>query len=43
VRPEEIKALRTERDQLIAVLPHARPRLDSLRLVTSTDFMSLRR
>ena len=43
VRPEEIQALRDERAQLLAVLPNARPRLDSLRLVTSADFLSLRR
>jgi ATP-dependent helicase HepA len=43
VRPEEIQALRDEREQLLAVLPTARPRLDSLRLVTSADFLSLRR
>ena len=43
VRPEEIQALRDEREALLAVLPNARPRLDSLRLVTSADFLSLRR
>ena len=43
VRPQEIQALRDERDQLLAVLPNARPRLDSVRLVTSADFLSLRR
>ena len=43
VRPAEINALREERDQLLALLPNARPRLDSLRLVTSADFLSLRR
>jgi ATP-dependent helicase HepA len=43
VRPQEIQALRDERDQLLAVLPNARPRLDSIRLVTSADFLSLRR
>jgi ATP-dependent helicase HepA len=43
VRPEEIAALRGEHEQLLAVLPGARPRLDSLRLVTSADFLSLRR
>jgi ATP-dependent helicase HepA len=43
VRAEEVQALRDEREQLLAVLPNARPRLDSLRLVTSTDFLSLRR
>ena len=43
VRPEEIAALEKEREQLLAVLPTARPRLDSLRLVASTDFLQLRR
>jgi ATP-dependent helicase HepA len=43
VRPEEIAALEKERDDLLAVLPTARPRLDSLRLVASTDFLQLRR
>ena len=43
VRPEEIALLRDEREALRTVLPLARPRLDSLRLVTSTDFLSLRR
>jgi ATP-dependent helicase HepA len=43
VRPEEIAALEKERDELLAILPTARPRLDSLRLVASTDFLQLRR
>ena len=43
VRPEEIEALRREREQLLALLPTARPRLDALRLVTSPDVLSLRR
>ena len=43
VRAEEIQALRDEREQLLAVLPNARPRLDSVRLVASADFLSLRR
>ncbi len=43
VREDEIQALRDERSQLLAVLPNARPRLDSLRLVASADFLSLRR
>ena len=43
VRAEEIQALRAEREQLLAVLPNARPRLDSLRLVASADFLALRR
>lgn len=43
VRPEEIAALENEREQLLAILPTARPRLDSLRLVASTDFLQLRR
>jgi ATP-dependent helicase HepA len=43
VRPAEIEALRSEREQLQAALPAARPRLDALRLVASPDFLSLRR
>ncbi|MBW8366927.1 MAG: RNA polymerase-associated protein RapA [Arenimonas sp.] len=43
VRPEEIAQLERERDQVLAILPTARPRLDSLRLVASTDFLQLRR
>ena len=43
VRPEEIEALRGDRGHLLTLLPSARPRLDSLRLVTSPDFLSLRR
>ena len=43
VRHEEITALEQEREQLLAILPTARPRLDSLRLVASTDFLQLRR
>ncbi|PZO08469.1 MAG: RNA polymerase-associated protein RapA [Lysobacteraceae bacterium] len=43
VRPEEIAKLEKERDELLAILPTARPRLDSLRLVASTDFLQLRR
>ena len=43
VRPAEIEALREERRRLLEVLPTARPRLDALRLVTSADFLSLRR
>jgi ATP-dependent helicase HepA len=42
VRPQEIERLREERDQLLALLPQARPRLDALRLVASPDFLSLR-
>lgn len=43
VRPEEIAALEAERLAVLAALPTARPRLDSLRLVASTDFLQLRR
>jgi ATP-dependent helicase HepA len=43
VRPEEIAMLEKERDAVLAALPTARPRLDSLRLVASTDFLQLRR
>ncbi|MBB5208268.1 RNA polymerase-associated protein RapA [Chiayiivirga flava] len=42
VHPEEIVALREEREALLAVLPTARPRLDALRLVASPDFLALR-
>ena len=37
------RQLEQEREQLLAILPTARPRLDSLRLVASTDFLQLRR
>ncbi|KFN44905.1 RNA polymerase-associated protein RapA [Arenimonas oryziterrae] len=43
VRAEEIAALADERERLLTALPTARPRLDSLRLVASADFLSLRR
>jgi ATP-dependent helicase HepA len=43
VHPAEIEALRTEREQLLALLPAARPRLDALRLVASPDFLSMGR
>jgi ATP-dependent helicase HepA len=43
VRPSEIAALEAEREAVLAALPTARPRLDSLRLVASTDFLQLRR
>ncbi|MGH8029123.1 MAG: helicase-related protein, partial [Arenimonas sp.] len=43
VRTEELDALRTERERLLAALPTARPRLDALRLIASPDFLSLRR
>ena len=43
VRPAEIAALEAEREAVLAALPTARPRLDSLRLVASTDFLQLRR
>jgi len=43
VRPGEIQALEQERDAILAALPGARPRLDSLRLVVSPDFLQLRR
>lgn len=43
VRPEELAALQAERDAVLAALPTARPRIDSLRLVVSPDFLSLRR
>lgn len=43
VHPEEIAALQSERDAVLAALPGARPRLDSLRLVVSSDFLQMRR
>jgi ATP-dependent helicase HepA len=43
VRPEEIEALEREHQLLLKALPQSRPRLDSLRLVTSPDFLSMRR
>jgi ATP-dependent helicase HepA len=43
VRPDEIAALQAERDAVLAAMPGARPRVDSLRLVVSQDFLSLRR
>lgn len=43
VRPIEIAKLEVEREQLLAALPGARPRLDALRLAASADFLSLRR
>ncbi len=42
VRPEEIAAARAELEQLRAVLPSARARMDSLRFIASPDFLSLR-
>ena len=43
VHPEELAALAAEREAVLAALPAARPRVVSLRLVVSTDFLSLRR
>ena len=42
VHPEEISALREERDALRQAIPEARVRLDALRLVASPDFLLLR-
>jgi ATP-dependent helicase HepA len=42
VKPEEIAALETEREALLAALAGSRPRLDALRLVASPDFLALR-
>lgn len=42
VHPEEIAALRDERDALRAAIPQARLRLDALRLIASPDFLGLR-
>jgi len=39
----EIAALKAEREAILAALPGARPRLDAVRLVTSPDFLLLRR
>ena len=39
----KIAKLEVEREQLLAALPGARPRLDALRLAASADFLSLRR
>ena len=41
-KPEEIAALRDERDALRAAIPQARLRLDALRLIASPDFLGLR-
>lgn len=41
VRPQEIAALQAELSALCDVLPQARPRLDSLRLIASPDFLRL--
>jgi len=43
VSEAEVVALRDERDAVLSALPGARPRLDSLRLITSPDFLLLRR
>jgi ATP-dependent helicase HepA len=43
VSAADVQALREERDALLAALPGARPRLDAVRLVTSPDFLLLRR
>lgn len=43
VSAAEVQALSDERDAVMAALPTARPRLDSLRLITSPDFLLLRR
>lgn len=42
IDPQEIASLRDERQRLSAALAMALPRLDSLRLVASPDFLSLR-
>lgn len=43
VSEADVQALRNEREALLAALPGARPRLDAVRLVTSPDFLLLRR
>lgn len=42
VRPGEIAAAESTRDQTLAALAHARPRLDAVRMAVSTDFLALR-
>lgn len=42
VRPQEIEALKGERESVLKALQGARPRLDALRLVASPDFLALR-
>ena len=43
VSDAEVAALRDEREAVLAALPGARPRLDAVRLITSPDFLLLRR
>ncbi len=43
VSAAEVQALREEREAVLSALPGSRPRLDALRLVTSPDFLLLRR
>jgi ATP-dependent helicase HepA len=43
VSESDVQALRDEREAVLAALPGARPRLDSVRLITSPDFLLLRR
>lgn len=43
VSEADVQALRDEREAVLAALPGARPRLDAVRLVTSPDFLLLRR
>jgi len=43
VSAAEVQILREEREALLTTLPGARPRLDAVRLITSADFLLLRR
>ncbi|MBS3895667.1 MAG: RNA polymerase-associated protein RapA [Silanimonas sp.] len=43
VSEAEVQTLREEREALLVALPGARPRLDAVRLITSADFLLLRR
>lgn len=43
VSATEVQALHAERDAVLAALTGARPRLDAVRLITSPDFLLLRR
>jgi ATP-dependent helicase HepA len=43
VSAADVESLRDEREAVLAALPGARPRLDAVRLITSPDFLLLRR
>lgn len=42
IKDEEVDAIATERDALLAAIPEARLRLDAVRFVVSPDFLALR-